>query len=87
MSRTRRNPPGWTTAKTCDSAEIVPDHALHVVTDYNRGNIGMHDLKDNPKRRGFKWKLVAGICCNRAAKRYLKAERNRAERRQGKIEF
>lgn len=76
MSRTKRNAPGWTTAKV---SEICDPQAVR--TDYERGHPGRGELKDNPKRRESKWKLVMGVCCTRQAKRFLKAKRNRAERR------
>jgi hypothetical protein len=82
MSRTRRNVPGWTTAKAPDDEfwDGVAD-AERVIRDYERGHPGRHDLKDNPKKRNVKWKIVNGTCGRREAKRYLKAKRNRAQRR------
>lgn len=80
MSRTRRNPPGWTKQPEDTHSAIVFD-TEKVVQNFERGHVPGEDIKDNPKRRDRKWKLINGICCHRTAKRYLKAKRNRAERR------
>lgn len=82
MSRTRRNVPGWTTAKAPVDAHLdrMTD-ADRVRVDYLRGHPGCGDIKDNPKRRNVKWKFIAGCCARREAKRFLKAKRNRVERR------